>query len=1074
MAAGSGPYDRFRVMATTRPTEVALRYLDVTLSYDELFFRSEALASMIYARARSTLGLARVGAYISCCPEAVLAILAASRLGLTLVPLDPAWPERRIRHIVSEADLSLVLVSSRLALGGEVAGIPTLCVEDSYSLSVAPAPVLLFSPETPATILFTSGTTGTPKGVVRRAQSIAARLSWATLEPDDVLCHNMSLSIGFSQERLWLPLIRGLPLAVIADEDAARPDTLVLQLARLRVTQLTLSPHVLRLLLALGPRISESLTALRSICVGGAPLTPDTVNAFRKALPKVRLFNHYGSTESGTALRGEVNLDSVRATVPLGRPVAGAEVFILDDALRPCVDGGEGQIAVAGPSVAREYLNSPGLTRSRFVPCPFDRTVGTLYLTGDRGRLLPTGEIEFLGRRDRQANIRGFRVELKEVEGALMHHPLVGEAYVDVYDRQSDARLVAYVVLHDGVSLSADALRAHLETHLPAFMIPHSIRPMRSLPRTLAGKIDPSQLPPPIADRTALDTRYVQPDGVLESLIAQLWETQLGSYGVGREDTFAALGGDSLALQQMLIRLESLLSIELSLARTPTPLTVATFAKYLAPLIGTRYSLDRPTLDTIPRDKPLPLSFLQEARLTAEFLCNIHNTPFDQGRTGLFVKIHGRLDTSALARAFDTVIERHEVLRTSYVVEATVGGLTFRGRTSMRPEYFRRPLRAHFDFAATAVPRVDFTLETVDLAHLETAAQSREVQRLSGMLAHHVFDYERAPLMRAAVLSRSKYEHELFVAISHIVADGWSLEILHRELATLYDTYSRKARCPLEPLPFQFADVAAWQRRFLTGEHLKTLTSYWEVQYRYYRPVCVHEIAKTLAPVPPATLRAEHQVRTIDNRLVIESRVFARNADVTLFAHMFAVFSLLVALHTGREEFGIMTFASNRTSAELQDVVGWFAGLQMIGVHVDPNASFRSLLAQVQHQLHKAVLYQSLPTPLLSRHLQMVGVRVPMDSPPIAFEMRQYRQAISLSSAVFDRHPFPFRREMEGGMRVFVTDRGDDVSLSVLYRADSLSAAQASQLLSQFLELLRRVTNSPEGTLKEFGDLAEL
>jgi amino acid adenylation domain-containing protein len=409
------------------------------------------------------------------------------------------------------------------------------------------------TPESPACLIFTSGSTGLPKCVVRSQRGIVSRLAWANPAKDDIFCHNMSLATGFSQERLLIPLMSGVPLAVISEEDFKDAGKFVESIEALKVTQVTIVPMFLRQVLDLGrDRVADQLRHLRSLAVGSAELTSDLIGRFLDILPGVNLVNAYGSTETGSVIRGCMSYRHISEGATMGRPVSNAVVYVLDEALNRLPVGSVGELCVGGPPLALGYLRDPELTNRRFLGNPYRDESGAdvLYRTGDRCRFLQNGEVEFLGRNDRQVKVRGYRVELGEVESHLQRHGAIQRVIVTM---AATDKLVAYLepkALSDKPTVTT--LREYLSEKLPSYMIPSTFIWLEQMPLTLNGKVDTTLLPSSPIGRPLLDSPYEPARTPLEASVVALWERALEKHGLGIHDDFLALGGDSLTATEVI------------------------------------------------------------------------------------------------------------------------------------------------------------------------------------------------------------------------------------------------------------------------------------------------------------------------------------------------------------------------------------------------------------------------------------------------------------------------------------------------------------------------------------------
>ncbi len=542
----------FEEHAAMSPDLPALIFESRRICYREL-----NLLANRFARRLQTLGVerdSRVGISLVSSPEAVAALLAVFKVGGAFVPLDPGEAPARLAYVIENARLRTVVTSDTFCIN-----LPSGdCENPSASVTLDDA----------ACVLYTSGSTGRPKGVVRTHRGIVSRLAWTVACSDDIFLHNMPLGAGASEERLFLPLMQGLPLVMMPEEHFNDMNRLAVVVEGTGVTNLTLAPVSLRRLLDLGPRTVQRLRNLRTLAVGGGELSGDLIERFRSALPGTQLINAYGSTESGSVVRGGPST--------IGRPVTNVKVLILDQDMQTVANGEVGELYIGAPSIAREYLFQPELTAERFVTIHAER----LYRTGDLGRYLPNGEIEFHGRTDRQVKIRGFRVELREVEVALEKHPEIREAaVVRAQKSEPDARLIAYFATKTGAGVTIGQVRAHLQQLLPDHMIPALFVQLPHLPRTHGNKVDMQSLPTPDATRPLLDVAYEAPRNATEEAIAGIWESVLEMKGIGVRDNFVELGGDSLGAARVSVEIIERFDVEIPPDFLFDPGTVAAVAE---------------------------------------------------------------------------------------------------------------------------------------------------------------------------------------------------------------------------------------------------------------------------------------------------------------------------------------------------------------------------------------------------------------------------------------------------------------------------------------------------------------
>ena len=611
---------------------------------------------------------------------------------------------------------------------------------------------------------------------------------------------------------------------------------------------------------------------------------------------------------------------------PIGRPISNTRIYILDGHGEPVPIGAAGEIYIGGAGVARGYLNRPELTAERFVADPFaEAPDARMYKTGDLGRYLPDGTIEFLGRNDFQVKIRGFRIELGEIEARLAQHPAVREAVALAREDGGDKRLVAYyTVAPDAEAAGAEALRRHLSATLPDYMLPAAYVRLDALPLTANGKLDRKALPAP--DGAAYAARgYEAPASEIETRLARIWAEVLGLERVGRHDNFFELGGHSLLAVRVISRLRQALGVEVALAELFARPVLAEFAKAVRE--GARSTL--PPIMAARRDEPLPLSFAQQ-RLW--FLAQMEGVS-QAYHIPLGLRLTGELDGGALRGALARLVARHEALRTTF---DHVDG---------------QPVQR------IAAEDSGFDLQEHDLRQHSDA--EGELQRLAMEEANAAFDLQAGPLIRGRLIRLDDREHVLLITLHHIVSDGWSMGVLSRELGALYRAYSQGQADPLPGLALQYPDYAVWQRRWLAGEVLQAQSDYWR---------------RTLAGAPavlelPTDRRRPVQqdhagafvALELDDELTAGLKALSRRHGTTLFMTLLAGWAALLGRLSGQDDVVIGTPVANRSRAEVEPLIGFFVNSLALRLDLSGGPTVGELLQRVKARALEAQQHQDLP-----------------------------------------------------------------------------------------------------------------
>ena len=577
-------------------------------TFGELNQRANQLAH--YLKRRGVGPEVLVGICIERSVDMVVGLLAILKAGGAYVPLDPGNPAERICFMLADSRAPFLLTQHGLGQSLANWGGKTIYLDSDW------AEIARESPDNPtatatatnsAYVLYTSGSTGQPKGVVSTHRASVNRFAWMwhtyPFAKDEVCCQKTSLSFGDSIWEIFGPLLQGVPLVIIPDEVVKDPERFVTALATNKVTRLVLVPSLLRVMLEHGGKLAQLLGNLRFCVCSGETLPVELAAMFGEQLPLTLLINLYGSSEvAADVLCYEVDRTEGLATIPLGRPIANTTVYILDSNFQPVPLGVLGEICIGGEGLARGYFKQAGLTAEKFVPDPFSSEDGArLFRTGDIGRYLPDGNIEYHGRRDHQVKVRGFRIELGEIETQLESHSHVHQAVVVAGDNErGDRQLGAYIVAA-GETPSDKELRSHLRRKLPDYMIPAAFAFLDSLPLTPSGKIDRRALPARPGTRPDLEEAHVAPRDDLEKRLTHIWERVLGLQSVGIRDSFFDLGGHSLLAVRLVWEIEKELGQRLPLVSFFHDSTI----EYLAGLLRQDVrSISWPTLVKIQADGP--------------------------------------------------------------------------------------------------------------------------------------------------------------------------------------------------------------------------------------------------------------------------------------------------------------------------------------------------------------------------------------------------------------------------------------------------------------------------------------
>lgn len=937
----------FEQQALRAPERIALTDETRAYPYAELNGWAQILADRLSAERGDSEK--RIGLFLDRSALQVAALLGVLKAGCAYVPIDPSYPDERLRFILEDSGVPVVLTTP--ALAGRLAAVPvrTLLLDDTPPADAAQAnraspPV---DPDATAYVIYTSGSTGKPKGVDVTHRNVA-RLFAETeaifqFGPGDVWPLLHSYAFDFSVWEIWGALGYGGRLVVLPTEIIRAPDALRERFARERVTVLNQTPSAFYRFL---PADAEAppLTDLRYIIFGGEALDPARLQPWlrRYGVDRPALFNLYGITETTVHVTWKrlsaEDIEKPRGSL-IGRPIADLQVYLVDPEGRPVPNGVPGEIRVGGPGVARGYLNRPELTRVRFIPDPFDPRPGRrLYCSGDLARRLPDGELEYLGRIDQQIKIRGYRVELGEIEATLRQHPAVGDAAVIAEHRgDEDPQLIGYVVPAPGASLAETQLLQYLRGQLPPYMVCARLVILPALPLTAHGKLDRRALPQPDLDPAQPPSTYAAPRTALEEILVNIFAEVTGAGRVGIQDDFFLLGGHSLSAIRVAARIRELLERRIRIGLIFEHTTPAALARAIEQQTLADEESPGPVFLRHPAMTEFPLTYPQERVWLIQQL-NPDSTAYHFEAA---IRFHGEFNPEYLEDSLSDLIQRHAILRTTFHAHA---GRLFQ--------------RIH--------PRGILRLNRNEIGGVPDSAGHIETWRRGRV--HEPIALDQLPLIEWTLFTISPTEHVLLHREHHLLHDGWSFIVLLGDLLELYAARVRRTPPNLPPLPLELGEYADAQRRWIESGALKNQETYWRDQLRD----CPESLDLPLDhPRAPRITYAGEALRfDLPAEVVDALKTFSRRTGTTVFMSALSVFAVLLARYAGQADLCIGSGIANRRWKETENLVGMLLNNVIFRLRLQDSPTLRDWVKTVRSVVLQALANQDLP---FDRMVQLAG-----------------------------------------------------------------------------------------------------
>jgi amino acid adenylation domain-containing protein len=1011
----------FELQVARDPAAVAVVQGERRLSYAELNARANRLAGRLIAQGVGPESM--VGLWADRSLEMLIGLLGILKAGGAYLPLDPSYPVERLRLMLEDARPLLLLGSATAAvpeLGGGIAGLTIEPGQEALWSDANPSQAQRRAPlrvNHAAYVIYTSGSTGRPKGVVVTHAGLgalaAAHVKRLRITDRSRVLQFASLSFDVAVAEILAALSSGAAL-VLAPAEALSGTALQRLLVGQRISHALLTPTVLATLTR-----SPDL-ALEYLVVGGEACAPAILARWRGG---PRMINAYGPTESTVCATMSAPLEA-DGPAPIGTPIEGTSVYVLDAALEPVPIGVVGELYIAGGGLARGYLGRPGLTAERFVADPHGEPGSRMYRSGDLACWRHDGVLEYLGRADQQVKVRGHRIELEEIEAALCAEESIERAAVTVREDGGDGEYLAgYVVGRAGYSLDVAQLRHSLLTRLPRYMVPAQIIALQALPLTSSGKLDRKALPAPGG---LSDTPYDPPRTSTETRLAAIWCELLHLERVGRLDDFFALGGHSLFALQVVARVRDVLHMELPLKSVFDAPVLQSLAAAIDQALAAGAARSAAPIPRSGSVGPAPLSHSQERMWLIQSL-NPANTAYNMGAA---LWIRGSLDIEALSWSLNTLSVRHEILRTQIrLIED-------------RPHQ-------------VVTPWVARALSTVDLRG-QPDAEAAALRAVDAEL-RATFNLNNGPVLRVRLFQTAQHTFLLSLVLHHIAGDQWSMGILARELATLYKQRVDGTASRLMPLPLTYRDYAYWQRSKSFAAQVEQQLQFWKHQLRDLPAV---DLPVDFARPKIWTMNGSFYQRPIPAELFDAIGKLGRRTGSTMFMTLFAGFATLLHRISAQTDIPIGVPVANRTHSALEGLVGTFVNTLVLRTDLQGDPGFDDLLARVRATSLEAFANQDVS---FDRLVQEIGQRGDLSRAPLVQVLFNVTNA-PMHGIDFDRVAWEPVVVDRGGAQfelTFTVDTEMTRELAVEYNTDLFERATIERLVGQYFTLLAAAAAAP-------------
>ncbi len=1038
---------QFETLVKTIPDTIAVKSGDTVLTYKELNEKANSLANYLLEECHLK-AQEKVALMVKRSEKVIIGILGVLKAGGVYIPIDLSTPKERLDFFIKDSQCAIVLTEDNFIPENTNNTPVFVAIEKSSSSNINNTGVHIDKEEL-VYIIYTSGTTGRPKGAMVYHYSLTNHVNWfkrqfeITSKDSTMLINSYSFDGCYSY--IWAVLTSGAALH-IPNEQFFDPDNTLEYIKKEKITFLKLVPSTFDVLINSRTFNTDdkACQSIRIIKQGGETINVKNLKKYFKAYPQVILGNHYGATECTIgSVAHWITKDSIDqfAKLPiLGKPFDNQSLYVLDCNNKLLPVGVYGEICIGGDGVGNGYYNNEDLTTKKFIKNPFG-TSKKIYKTGDKGRWLPSGDLEFAGRLDNQIKIRGFRVELDEISEVAKEHVLVTNAIALKYTDEYQEELALWFTAN--TKLTKTDIDQFLKLKLPKYMLPAYYVQLDRIPLTSNGKINKKLLPNPKVSQLKDKRELVAPKNETETEILNIWNTIIGIADISITDNFFEIGGHSLSAIQLVSKIHKQFSIKLPLR----DVFIHSTLEKLSELIISKKAVRQ--LDVFKDIKPIPSQEYYQLSHSQKRMWIMHELQDDKTIYNIphALKLCGDINLKAFSKAFDLLIEKHEILRTTF---KTVEG---------EPKQIIEPIS-------------NFKL---DYRELHTLRNSQTIARdIAKEEASRIFDLEAKPPLSVCLLKTGTQEYVLLFTLHHIISDGWSTKVFTHEVLSNYGALCIDPYYSFEPLRIQYKDFAAWQNELLDTSDNNLDRDYWKD--RFSEEVSILELPIDTPRTKERSYNGATKTIMFDETLSRKLEVYIQNNDVTLFMVLMATVKVLLYRYTGQKVLIVGAPVAGRYHVDLIDQIGLYVNTLAIKSELNSDLSFTEVVAQIKNNLLEGYQHQVYPFDKLIEDLNFVPEegRSPLFDVMVSMQnnakereahfeennlyYKEYES--SYSSSKFDI-TFGFSEEKEG------------INLEIEYSTELFNSSKIENILVHFQNILKFCISKPSLKIGDVHYLSE-